>query len=618
MFIENHNSRASIFEAELAEVLEKLYSVSCIGVLYRNYFLPSLDKPPAVEKIKKSAMISALVALETDTPRLKAFCSQMPPELQQALQILAWTDSCPLLELEKTIGTEIVQIHEEPPRVVGHFTLPSDKYDQPEIFELIAVANMRNYWAHREVSKDNATAQLPPSLQKFFKLGLPAPLHSKIIGLDEWAGEGDSTRFYNASNTLADDLRGMGDAFRRGNIKRNKNGSLSKSCLREFQKLMPGGEFFPPSDSFPEDLVTTRLRLLLEFFNRKGNPLLPPEDLSTKSLSEFLYAVAAELANSMPFVLEELLPHIRPGYAGADPQFVKGAFLRLLGLFSSLPDGQWVSAKNLVEFRMFQDIDLRFFSLRYYSPRRVIEVGNSRAAYYQRDTNSLSSKNVQPLLFAPMIQGMAFLLASLGLIEICYNAPDNHSKWRLDNRPFLTPFDGLEAVRLTPIGAFAFGRSKELPLAVSEKPKCQVHLHAERLLARATLLDPLTEKVLREFMEELEPGFYRLERKRFLTGCNTPKEIDGRVEDFKRRLPADLPPFWQSYLEGLSREGLALQAENGYRIYSLGGSPELARLFSTDPELRKCALRVEGRRVAISNDDFPTVRKGLLKAGFFV
>ena len=381
---------------------------------------------------------------------------------------------------------------------------------------------------------------------------------------------------------------------------------------------MPGAEFFPLSDNFPEDLVALRLRLVLDFFNRKGNPLLPPEDLSTKSLSEFLYAVAAELANSMPFVLEELLPHIRPGYAGVDPLFVKAPFCRLLGLFSSLPDGQWVSAKNLVEFRLFQDLDLRFFSLRYYSPRRVIEVGNSRAAYYQRDTNSLSSKNVQALLFTPMIQGMAFLLASLGLLEICYNAPDNHSKWRLDNRPFLTPFDGLEAVRLTPIGAFAFGRSKELPLAVSEKPKCQVHLHAERLLARATLLDPLTEKVLREFMEELEPGFYRLERKRFLTGCNTPKEIDGRVEDFKRRLPADLPPFWQSYLEGLSREGLALQAENGYRIYSLGGSPELARLFSTDPELRKCALRVEGRRVAISNDDFPTVRKGLLKAGFFV
>ena len=82
-----------------------------------------------------------------------------------------------------------------------------------------------------------------------------------------------------------------------------------------------------------------------------------------------------------------------------------------------------------------------------------------------------------------MIHVMAFLLASLGFLEIAYNAPDGHSKWRLDSQMFLTPFDGLEAVRLTPVGAFAFGHSKELPLTVSEQPKCQVHLHPDRLLA---------------------------------------------------------------------------------------------------------------------------------------
>ena len=95
-------------------------------------------------------------------------------------------------------------------------------------------------------------------------------------------------------------------------------------------------------------------------------------------------------------------------------------------------------------------------------------------------------------------------------------------------------------------------------------------------------------------MEELEPGFYQLERKRFLMGCYLPQEILSRVEDSKRRLPAKLPPFCEDYLESLSQEGLALQGDGIYGIHSLSDSPELAHLFPTVPELRKCCLRVEG------------------------
>ena len=57
--------------------------------------------------------------------------------------------------------------------------------------------------------------------------------------------------------------------------------------------------------------------------------------------------------------------------------------------------------------------------------------------------------------------------------------------------------------------------------------------------------------------------------------------------------------------------GLSLSAHPGYMA-------RLERLIATDPELRSCCLRVEGRRVAIRPADFPAVRKRLLKAGFFV
>lgn len=607
--------RKAAYNASLGDILLKFYSAECVNHLYENYFLPEREKNSAPVKMKKSAAVEALVALSDAPVRLKEFCGRMPPELQKALQILVWVESFPLLELEKEIGSEIVRKREEKaPSSRPHY-YADQQFDQLKIFELIVVGNMRDSWSYRGPTKERATAQLPPALRQFFKRGFPAPAHSELIGLEEWSGEGEFTRFYDARETLVEDFLALGDAFRRGSIKRNKNGMLSKSCLREFQELVPGKEFF--AQNAPEELGTTRLRLLIEFFNRKGSPLLPPEDFSPPSLKMFLRGVAAEISQCGPFVIKELLAHLRSDRSGVNPKISKNQFGNLLSLFVNLPEGQWVSAKNLRDFRIYRGLDFDFFDASWYSASRVDLADDSRPSYYDARTR-ITSENAPDLLFAPMIHGMAFLLAALGFLEICYHVPEGQSKWRRENQNFLTPFDGLEAVRLTPVGRFAFNRSQELPLAVREQPKCHLHLHPERLLARASNLDPLTEKVLREFMEELAPGFYRLERKRFLAGCSLPKEILARVEDFKRRLPAELPDFWQAYLDALCREGLAFHAEGEYVIFSVSDSPELANLLSTDPELRKCCLRVEGRRVAIRSANLPEVRKRLLKAGFFV
>lgn len=610
------NLSPTLFAAPVADVLERLYSVGCVAELYRNCYLP-VSKAPAPEKPKKSAMVAALAGLLADPDLLRGFCLRMPPVLQKALLILAWAESRPLIDFEKEIGTEIVQIVTGPPRRAGDYRSPDVKVEQVELFDLILIENLHPYWSSTGPSKTSATVRLPPAMRKFFKQGLPAPAHAEIIALEEWCGEGDSTNFYDAAGFLAEDLRGLGDGFRRGNIKRNKNGSLAKSCLNDFRKLVPGEEFFPESG---DDLSDLRLHLLVEFFNRNGNPLCPPENLTAESLAGFLRDTSAALVESESFVVREILRHLRPDSPGADPGFQKNPFCRLLALFSGLPEGRWVTAENLVAFRMYRELDLMFFNARKYSARQIRKAGTEQQYYYHHhgNRNWISTTNERELVIDPMIRGMAFLLAALGMLEICYNEPAGHSEWQLTERHYLTPFDGLEAVRLTPIGAFAFGHRKDLALAVHEKPKCEVHPHPDRLLVRATLPDPLTQKVLREFMEEIGPGLYRLDRTRFLRGCWNPDGIRARVEDFKRRFPAALPPFWEEYLEGLTREGLALRPELHCTIYALGDSPELARLFAADPELRDSCLRVEGRRVAIPNDEFPTVRKRLLKAGYYV
>jgi hypothetical protein len=610
------NPSPTLLEAPVAEIFTKLYSVGCIGDLYQKYLVP-VRGGPAPQKLKKAAMVAELVALETDPTRLRAFCGRMPDVLQKALQILAWTESVPLLEFEKMLGTEILHIREVPRPAPGDFRHQPSAIEPVELFDLILIQETRHYWSYEKATKDHRFVSLPRSLRKFFKDGLPAPPHSEIVPLAEWPGGGGSARFHDGAEFLAEDLRGLGDGFRRGNINRNKDGSLAKSCLKGFRKLVPGGEFFPEST---DDPGFVRLRLLVEFFNRGGNPLLPPEDLSAASLAEFLRSVAEALPASQSFVLNEILTHLRPDSPSCDPGFSKAPFSRLLALFSGLPEGSWVSAQNLLDYRMYREVDILFFKTGRYTARNAQETSreSSRDYYYYGNRKQISHDNAPDLLYAPMIRGMAFFLSALGILEICYGEPIASGKWRLCDKRYLTPFDGLQAVKLTPVGAFVFGFRKDFPMTVREQPKCEIHPHPDRLLMRATQPDPLTEKVLREFMEELGPGIYRLDRKRFLGGCGSPEEIRARVLDFKRRLPVTLPPFWEDHLAGLEREGLCLRQENYCTIYALGESPELARLFATDPELVQSCLRVEGRRVAIPSENFPAVRKRLLKAGYFV
>jgi hypothetical protein len=618
MFFENHSSK--LLEAPLAEVLEKLYPVDCIADLYHKYFLPISTVGTYAAKAKKSAMVEALVGLANDHAKLRLFCDQMPAPVQKALATICWLQSCPVEELETNIGKAI--LIEKPDDRIKAYGRLQNAYDVPPEFDLLVFVSdyysFSRYGASQYEKKSRISVCLPSSLRSFFKHVLPKPPHAELIPLESWDAASPTTHFYDAKDTLMRDLQGISDTFRRGKVLRTKAGAISKGTLKEFKHLVHGREFFQDVPKGSEDLINLRIRLLAEFFNHRGKTILAPEEVSLRAFSGFVKATAKHLLNSQTFVLDVLLPHLRPEFTGAQNDFFGEQLVKIIDLFRTLPEGKWISAENLRNYCRLHEMDSNAFKRSYVSARNVILAEDKSPSYYHANRTDLTNRNFDALVIRPILDGMAFLLGSLGFLEIAYTDPSGCSPWRTNDSPFLTPFDGLEAMRLTPVGAFAFGRRADLQVHLHERTSCQLHLHPERLLIRATDLDPLTEKALREFLVELEPGFYRLERKRFLSGCADPEAIKSRVQDFQRRIPAKLPPFWKSYLDELTAQTIALHPVSASFIYQLADDPALIHLITNDPELRRCCLRVEGRRVAIAPGDFTSVRKRLLKAGFFM
>jgi hypothetical protein len=70
-------------------------------------------------------------------------------------------------------------------------------------------------------------------------------------------------------------------------------------------------------------------------------------------------------------------------------------------------------------------------------------------------------------LIAPFFKGFMFLLAAFGIVDIAFNTSKNEHI-RKKEMDYLSVVDGLQYIRLTPLGAFIMGFDKRLCLQGQE------------------------------------------------------------------------------------------------------------------------------------------------------
>jgi hypothetical protein len=97
-----------------------------------------------------------------------------------------------------------------------------------------------------------------------------------------------------------------------------------------------------------------------------------------------------------------------------------------------------------------------------------------------------------------LLKGFAFLLAAFGIAEIAYVTP-THTTYRRPRKGYLTPYDGLRFVRLTPLGEFVFRRRDHYELAAGPPTRSPVVLDEDEI-RRLFASDP----VLREIVLKVE------------------------------------------------------------------------------------------------------------------
>jgi len=551
----------------------------------------------------KAVLVEVLGSALLDPTECLALFESLPESGQRALATIVWEGPTPLSVLESLLGKPMAELNPDKRRWHRDPFILHDEYG----FGCLQRIRERRWLGYGvyEAPPDKAdyAVYLPQSLVPLFKEAIPAPADYNLRPLDDMDG---SALRYTCEATAIRDLKLVAEYIQQGHLKYTKAEKLSKPCIRNVRAMTPASEFFEQTND--GDLELLRSRLLVGALAFAGDSAR--EGLLGASDALPVRALFDALAKVPAFFAEELQDHLvgsRRTWLEFDPDGVG----KLIAFFSRFPSGKWVSAHNIRLYHRLRDSLPTLFS----DPPLGFEVRVAETADSWSTRVYVRERNVFELASEPLLKGFAFFLAALGLAEIAYTKP-KHENFSRPRRAYLTPFDGLLGVRLTPLGEFVFGKRDDYQIAEDAPPHAAVVLDATRLLAFCPDVDPLTELALKQFMETLSPGHYRMTHKSLLGGCASRRELEARIGLFRRVISETPPAIWERFFESTLSRISPLAPEPERVVLKIDGDEEMRRLFAVDPVLRKHSLKVEGLRIAVLRSEMKTIAKRLEHFGY--
>lgn len=618
----NHANKRFLNE-DLRTVLERFYPVDVIRSLFE-----ALDRkgsgscgPPP----KKAEMVKALLSISEDVDQSRRIFESFSPAAQRAFEFLVWNKHVSAAQLEAAVDVQIAITVRSAKEITrnqpGYLVSP----DFSLIVHYVADAYgsaweyIFNQGREAKFSTERIKVLLPGAVRKWFRSFLPKPPHYEFIPLWEPPKvKGQTVRIFHGTEDAVFAWRLTADAILRKTLPLTAAGYPTKPAMRKLVKSSTAQEFFDSSEDSKE-LRELRHECLFGMLTPAAKPYL--EKLVQRPFpTEELFAEIVPQLLQQHRVIAAAVPHLMPPDPFAETD--REGLSNLREIFGSLPVNKWVSRENLLEWAHLRELHVSHTEPQYITAKvsRKSAYSDSYYAGERREMRYASSVEFEALVVDPLLQGVSFLLAAGGLLDIAYTPPQETSEWRLNHKvTYLTPFSGLVALRLNAIGAYAFGKTKSLDLGIEETPECTIHYSPDKLVAIAKNLDPVTERILAEHLERLSPTVYRLTRKSLFGKVTTPRELEDRVKAFRDHLPGEPPPNWEAFLkECLSTAPPLTKRNSSMVIYTLSEDPEVRRLFASDPVLSRLSLKVEGWRVAIDLSDINRVRARLREFGYLL
>ena len=285
-------------------------------------------------------------------------------------------------------------------------------------------------------------------------------------------------------------------------------------------------------------------------------------------------------------------------------------------LLKALPSSHWIAVENLEKYCLYREVDLEVTSRTSYGSDLYfnMKVDSRYRNYYERTYARGSYYN--EAVTKPFLKTMLFMFAAFGIVDVAYDLPANKALQERE-ADYLSPFDGLRYVRITPLGEYVLGLKKTYSISI-EEPTATILLDDKRLIMTIDGHDPLKTMVLEKLAEKISETCYKVNYQSFLKECATQQDIKQKIALFQEQIAAKPPQIWQEFLDDVLAKINPLTKKSSLAVYKLQPNKELIALMARDEMLKQYILKAEDYHVVIETKHLGKVKKRLEEFGYFI
>ncbi|RDC65633.1 hypothetical protein [Adhaeribacter pallidiroseus] len=567
--------------------------------LCRQYHVPSYSQKP---NPTKSELIACLVPFFQHGELFRQMRAALPDPMPAVVDKIIWEGGQNHESLEKHFNTKVAYTNQE-----LETSYPNAVTELHPLFCLFRddpTDRDYSYWYSGRNFK-NETSYLhflyfPRPLNARLKKFTPVPFGFDLIAIS--LPESPGLQVYTNHDSLFSELPVALSYVQQGKLSISESGLLNVASVSKMRKYCGIKEFYPDNgDKYAASIRTRFIAEMVLALNRKG--------FTTYDDSVAFLKQGFQLYEKAQFSSATVLFHLK-GINKADTNPVVNQ--TLFSLLQQLPLGQWVAADNLLNYALYRELPLEL--IRDY-------VAHNNVYFESDDTYGKTKKYLyrpyyRTLLTEPLLRGTFYLFATFGLVDLAYGLPANPAAEKFKKK-HISVFDGLQAVRLTALGAYLCGLTQtyEAPVTPHEKILLdEQHLFISYTGTNKPLLTIL-EKVARKAGEHL----FKVDYETLLGDCNTSLEVTAKLNMFKQLLSATPPLIWQEFFAAIQERNVALPALNAnYQLFELPSNKELIRLVASDAFLKKHIIKAEMYHVIIPKTSISKVKNYLKKFGFLI
>lgn len=545
-------------------VLTKKYKLVVVG---KN---GEREEPEAFRRMRVSGKKSKsnyeeLAAMFLEPSTFEIYFRSLTPEMQELWRTAARNQCISIEDAEKIVGKKLASR-------MGYY------YYDPELEPTIR-GWFTSFRGKTRVSNRRYTTSC-------YVLGLQLELTCHLMPVifsDEWKSvkglatlpEDKNLKIFSGEDTIFAELPAIVALCESNKLEQNKNGRLAQAGLKNTAKSLGMAEFFP--DDKDAKMAMLRAQLVLNVIcnaisKKKGKKFSADE----KVIKE---AVAKVLGNGeflVPVILTEVIGLRVSLYYNGDVDDALSAFY--LTLFDT-NNKHWRSFETLFLQTISENPEVDFFLFHSYDFDRV-DINNKYSA------KEVLTENFMEQMTRPLMRGLAFLFAALGMVEIAYRDPQVGDA---------SPYDGLCYIRVTELGRYCAGRVKEYTSPDITK-KQFFEVDEDKLFVKSLEETNPLLPVLASIADPITQRIYKVSYASFLRDCFASGDVDTRIKLFKQYVCSKPSEVWKTFFAEARRHFKPFTSVG--TKYSLMQIPadnkELQRILLTDPIIRKYTIKAEG------------------------